>query len=182
MSIEYRWKVYCITEGLDRYEWINETEGTPTRCFVNITTDDVIDPLQTEIVSSRAVYPPGPTGPVGISNLQNTESTGVSTTTNTTYVEKLTMTTDNLSLGTYRIGYSCEVQNNHINGGNVRVELDNTTELGSVYTDKTNSGYYNYSGFKYYTGSGVHTIDIDYQANSGTTSIRRARLEIWKIG
>ncbi len=117
------------------------------------------------------------------SESQNAASDGESTTTSATYQQKLRMTTGTLPAGTYRIGYSCQIKNSGSTQGNWRVQVDDTTTIGSGQSnDSSSPGYESGSGF--WTGSltnATHNIDFDFNSDGGTTSIKEVRLEIWRI-
>jgi len=119
------------------------------------------------------------------------ESESESSTTSNTYQQKLRLTTGTVVAGTYRIGWSFEYTSttDKVDCG-FKVELDDTTILNEVnpppqkkYAD---GSYYDTAGFKHISLTNTsHTIDLDYLANvaaeEGTTYIKRARLEIWRV-
>ena len=118
-------------------------------------------------------------------------SEGESSTTSNTYQQKLRLTTGSVSAGDYRIGWSFEYTSttDKLDCG-FKVEVDDTTVINEIspspqkkYADGV---LYNISGFKDLSLSNAsHTIDLDYIARVGieigTTYIRRARLEIWRV-
>ena len=122
------------------------------------------------------------------------ESESVTTTTSTTFIEKLKMTTTSLEGGTYRIGWSFQWNFNIAsNDFLAQVEIDDSTNImdqqqepkdaaGTFGSTGTNQKY-QLSGFKHIVlGSGVHTVDIDWASNDGTNaSIWNARLELWRV-
>lgn len=118
------------------------------------------------------------------SNFQQASNNVESSTTSSTFQQKLRMTTPSLPSGTYRIGYSIEGRCNSTNTALLlRVQI-NGTSIGEARVESQDANNYDdYSGFYYYTGSGVLDIDFDYCSSSaGTTSFtRRARLEIWRV-
>lgn len=117
-------------------------------------------------------------------NFQQASNDAESSTTSCTFQQKLRMTTPSLPSGTYRIGYSIEGRCNSTNTALLlRVQI-NGTSIGEARVESQDANNYDdYSGFYYYTGSGVLNIDFDYCSSSGgTTSFtRRARLEIWRV-
>lgn len=108
-----------------------------------------------------------------------------STSASTTYVNKVTLTTTSLPLGTYRIGWSAETSNATTNNSvDARVQLNGTTDLGfRIQESQDVRDWYNFHGFVYQSLSGVNTITIDYRAfpSAGNMSIRRARIELWRV-
>jgi hypothetical protein len=123
-------------------------------------------------------------GSVFGSEFQQTSSESESGTTSWSWQQKVSMTTGNLPSGTYRIGFYNETRQSS-SAGQVawRVQLNNTTTIAEAsqepddYTDT-----FSYSGFQYFSLSGVNTIDMDYyRGYTGTAYISRARLEIWRV-
>jgi hypothetical protein len=116
-----------------------------------------------------------------------TSSDGESTTTSTTYQQKLRLTYNAPSNATYRIGWYAELNepetgifSNRLCLG--RVQVDDTTTLAEVQVGATRDIWEVFSGFALVAlTSGNHDIDIDYASNeSGTVGIRRARIEVWR--
>ena len=99
------------------------------------------------------------------------------------------MTTASIPSGTYRIGWSFEwaCSSDKAPASGFMVEIDETTEI--MYVEmapqkKYGDGcFYTSSGFKHTSLSAEsHTIDIYYKRGvEGTTYIRKARLEIWRV-
>lgn len=113
------------------------------------------------------------------SQFQQASSDGVSSTTSGTFQQKLNMTTPSLPSGTYRISWCYEATTSGFFGtGNQRVQINNSTTVSETTSGAT---YVMFSGFTYQSLSGINNIDIDYSTNSGTTSIRRARIELWRV-
>jgi len=109
-----------------------------------------------------------------------------STTTSTSYVNKLRLTTPALPVGKYRIGWFWEYRRSSIaNDWKGRVRLDEATDLSEINVEvKDNSNYFSASGFDEveFASEATHTFDIDYGGETNKTSyIRRARLEIWRV-
>jgi len=131
--------------------------------------------------------PQGPPGPDPFANYQHAESDGESQTNQTTYQQKLRMTTGSLAAGDYRIGYSAELASTNWNASSeLRVEVDDTTTIAEPRTPTSFAAnqYTAYSGFTIVTlTSGVHDIDVDYRSTNGsyTVKVRRARLEIYPV-
>ena len=122
------------------------------------------------------------------SEFQQASDDGQSTTTNTAYLQKLRMTTGSLPSGTYRISWYYEY---HISSTSYdfkgRVQIGDSTTIHEIQQESQDSGTDQWkpcSGFYYHTGSGVLNIDIDYcrsSSSGGTSYIRKARLEIWRV-
>jgi hypothetical protein len=125
------------------------------------------------------------TGGVFGNNFQQASNDAESSTTSSTFQQKLRMTTSSLPSGTYRIGYSVEGRCNSTSVSlALQVQINDTTTIGEALVESQDvANYDDYNGFYYFTGSGVLNIDLDYRSSSaGTTSfVRRARLEIWRV-
>lgn len=161
-----------------------EDDGTPatntphdTLNFgTGLTASDNGDGSVTITASSTSVYG---------TEFQENSSDGVSSTTSTTFQEKVSITTGSLPPGTYRIGWYFEhTADNTITESEVQIELNNTTVLSLTteeFQDAVN--WVGIGGFVYQSLSGVNTIDMDHRTTNGGTGvdIRRARLEIWRV-
>ena len=127
----------------------------------------------------------GPTGPSGLSDYQYAGSDAESTTTSTSYQQKLQLTTANLASGNYRIGYSVEVTNSDkAKRAEVRVQIDDTETIAEAGTASLilENDYVVVAGFVVRAlSAGVHNIDIDFRAVEETAKVRRARLEIHAV-
>lgn len=118
---------------------------------------------------------------------QNTsaESLGVSSTTSTSYIQKLKLTTPSIPAGNYMINWSADLGNSSTKvASKMQVQVDDTTTLAGSQIDFTESnGYAMQAGHAIVAlTAAVHTIDIDYSIlSAGTANIRNARLTIWRI-
>lgn len=115
----------------------------------------------------------------------NDENT--STTTSLSYQQKLRLSVSNLPFGYYRIGYhyewNCSSTSARFQG---RVQLDDNDNISVVNITPSDSSVERFdtiSGFVKKQLSGNHIIDIDFSSSrdTKTVSIRRARLEIWRV-
>jgi hypothetical protein len=135
--------------------------------------------------TSGAQGPTGATGPTGLDDYDHGASDGESTTSSSTFQQKLRLTTASLAAGDYRIGFSCELTNgSKVNQSEYQVQVDDTTTIALARNPNlgNNNDYIAVSGFVVVTlTSGVHNIDIDYRAVGNTAKIRRARLEIYAV-
>jgi len=109
-----------------------------------------------------------------------------SSTTSTSWQEKMSVDIDDLPAGKYRIGWYYEWQYKHGSFEmKVRIQVDNSTTIHEFFQEPENTkSWYTESGFKYVTlTEDDHTIDVDYCGNkSGKTALIRAvRLEFWRI-
>lgn len=103
-----------------------------------------------------------------------------STTTSSSWVNKTTLTTSSLPAGTYRLGYSWEISNAR-NGvlSRLQVVFDGTeVALPSMEAD---NDYLQFGGFVHQACSGVVTCTINHRRSGGTSKLRRARLELWRV-
>jgi len=116
------------------------------------------------------------------------ESLGLSTTTSTTYQQKLRITTGPIEAGNYRIGWSYDWQmtSNNYNF-DARVQVDDTTTIMDHVEepqDASTAQRHYVGGFAYVTlTAATHNVDLDYRSSnaSGTARIQNARLEIWRV-
>lgn len=130
------------------------------------------------------LYPLSQIDSDNFANLQTGSSESESSTTSQVWQQKLKLTTSNLAIGEYRIGWYFEIsQSNIADTVEARVQLNDTTELcGVVKEVKDATDWIPVSGFFHDQSlSGVNDIDIDWRQQKGSTAyIRRARLEIWR--
>lgn len=118
---------------------------------------------------------------------QSAKDDSESTTTSTSYVNKLRLTTPALPIGKYRIGWFWEYRRSSgSNDWEGRVRLDESDVLSELNIEvKDTSNYFPASGFDEveFTSEATHTIDIDYAGETinQTSYMRRARLEIWRV-
>lgn len=133
---------------------------------------------------------PGPQGPAGsgLGEAFQASSDTVQQTTSDSFQQKVRLNATGLTGGTYRIGWYYEW---NYNAGSrdfrARVQLDDATDLMEQVQEPKDTGsdqYHPVGGFKYETlSSGDHIIDLDWCCTNlgDTATIRRARLEIWKV-
>ena len=133
--------------------------------------------------------PAAPTGGGGTfgSEFQQVESDGESSTSGTSWVEKVSLTTGSVPAGTYRIGWSFEMRTDSSSmTGYARIQVDDTDTVGDMAVRiAPTTGWAMLSGFKYITlSASSHDIDLDYTSSPNgnkTSYIRRARLELWRV-
>lgn len=116
------------------------------------------------------------------------EDETLSTTTSTSYVQKLRLTTASLPAGNYRIGYSYQwALLADDRDFMAEVQVDSTTVIHDHHQEPKEKGAgqeFANSGFKVMAlGDGVHTIDIVYATEDSAklASIWGVRLEIWRV-
>lgn len=127
---------------------------------------------------------PGPVSVFGTEH-QEEESDGTSSTTSTSFQNKLTLTTPSVPAGLYRVGFFYEWNGSH-GGYDVRVEVrhESTVLAYNTKAPEDSDAYESVGGYKYVNLSGgVEDFHIKYrtQNSSGTARIRRARLELWRV-
>jgi hypothetical protein len=112
-------------------------------------------------------------------------SDALSSTTSTTYQNKVSITTP-AQAGTYRIGYSMEF-NAQQNNKDVQVRLwDNTNSVeygqNSQQTNN-NANWFSFAGFHYVTiaTDTATTFILQYKAGTATCQVRNAELELWRV-
>jgi hypothetical protein len=119
-------------------------------------------------------------------NFQITASEGTSTSSSSTFATKVSLTTGALT-GTYRIAYSTEVTAaNAVKRYQSR--LYNVTDGAELCYDENSPGTANVwsakTGYAYVTFTGAaKTFSIEFASadNSTPVSIRRSRLELWRV-
>lgn len=120
---------------------------------------------------------------------QSEENGATRSTTSSSFQQAQRLTTPSLPAGTYRIGIVTLHRVSSTSGDVVvRVQVNDSTTLfdgESFRKEAKDSGSdqrENYSGFDYYTGSGVLNIDVDYARGSdGTAYMYYTRIEIWRV-
>lgn len=109
------------------------------------------------------------------------ESDALSTTTSSTFQNKVTFTTTSLPSGTYRLGYTCEISNAS-NGVLTELQVTLGGSTVALPTMEADNDFLLFGGFVHRSLSGVVTANMNYRAaTGGTAQIRRARLELWRV-
>ncbi len=116
---------------------------------------------------------------------QTAADEGESTTTSTSFQDKLSMTTPALT-GTYRVAFYCEISPSTANRlQEARLyNSTNATELCiGITRPSATSVYMPIYGFQLVTFSGAaKTFLVQYRSPQGVTvAIRRARMELWRV-
>ncbi len=114
-------------------------------------------------------------------------SLSISSTTSTTYQNKLVMTTDASAIATtYRVGWSFMMTNsNNSKQSKYRIYVD-TSAAANILDEDTldfdTGGYYNQiAGFRHINlSAGSHTIYVQYAAVTNTARIKNVRMEFWR--
>jgi hypothetical protein len=114
------------------------------------------------------------------------KSDGSSSTNSTSFVTKVSLTTDAVVSGTYKINWYSEMQrNSQANDMRYRIYLDGTTELCNINFELSDqSGWLPLSGYDVVTlTSGSHTIAVQFcgETTGNTSYIRRSRVDISRI-
>lgn len=109
-----------------------------------------------------------------------------SSTTSTSYVNKLTLNLGTIPAGTYRVGWYAEVHDSSISDDVFcRVQVDGSNTLAEPNLEpKDNTNWIPVSGFAYVAlSAAAHSVTIDYRTESAATTayIRRARLEVVRV-
>jgi hypothetical protein len=124
---------------------------------------------------------------------ENGTSESQSSTTSTTFQQKVRLTTTSLSAGNYMLMWYAEGRNVDVADAiEMRIQEDDTSTHGQVrfYSGDAGFGGTNWlDDYQPFSGhivlanfSGSHDFDIDYRSISGgTAEIRRARITIWRI-
>lgn len=175
-----------VTDDATNYVFIDnegsleiQTTGWATTTHIRLARVVAVDGLITQILNERVFLAAEMDKEVNY----NAEE-GESTTTSTSWQQKVSLTTPSLPAGTYMVHWYAEVKhsNSTMNEySEVRCRANDTIELGfcawafPVYDD--------FGGFRVVElGAGVQTLDIDFRMQGdGTAYIRRARLMMWRI-
>jgi len=113
------------------------------------------------------------------------ENLSEQTTNTTTYSTALSLTTNTVPDGIYRIGWSYEWGGNTQRDFEARVQVDGSTVMEVNMEAKDSNSYFGVGGFANQTfgSNGTHTINFDFASeNNGTTvRVRNLRLEFWRV-
>jgi len=135
------------------------------------------------------------TMPVFGTEFQKAESAGVTTTTSTTFLNKITFITSSLPAGTYRIGVSYG-WNHDSNRDDFEARItEDAVQLGEIHKQepKDSSGSFSTTGSsqRYYLNrtfyrtltSGSHTYDLAFRTDTGgvEASMWEAMIELWRV-
>lgn len=133
------------------------------------------------------------TEPVFGTEFASNNSETTSTTTSTSYQQKVRLSVTGISAGTYRIGWYYEWNDasgeewytGAVSSMYARVQVDDTTTLAEKRMGTNSADYWGMDSGHYIGSltSGNHNIDIDYRAENASYSagIRRARIEFWRV-
>lgn len=111
-------------------------------------------------------------------------SEGESSTTSTSWQQKLRLTTPDLPTGDYLVEWYCEIKHSNATQSEfieARIEIGDTTEKG--FSAWAFPAWDDFSGMAFAEGiSGVQTFDLDFRVQGGGTAyIRRARILFRRI-
>jgi pectin methylesterase-like acyl-CoA thioesterase len=127
-----------------------------------------------------------PSGIIFGANFQTAVDETTTSTTSSSYQDKVTMTTPALT-GTYRVSFYCEVATGSSNTRSL-ARLYNVTDATELCLhdsrDSAGSLFQGKLGFQYVTFAGVakvFKIQFASQAGVATISCRRARIELWRV-
>jgi hypothetical protein len=118
------------------------------------------------------------------SEYQSAKDDTESSTTSSSFQQKLRLTTTDLPEGDYIIHFYCETwQSNAADAVEWQVELNDTTVIATAEQEPDDiNDRFSYGGHDILTLSGVNTFDIDWREQRGSTAyIRRARLVLWRV-
>jgi len=170
-----------VTDDATNYVYLNtagtlqvNTTGFPDESHIRLARVITLDGLIRDIIDERVLL-------TGSLDLEITYATsgGQSSTTETTYQQKLRLTTPDLPLGDYLIEWYAEVKHSNATQSEyvqARVEVDDTSEIGIC--EWCFPAWDDFGGMSFAESvSGVHTFDLDFRIQGGGTAyIRRARM------
>lgn len=156
-----------------------QTSGWPTTTHIRLARVVAASGLISQIINERVFL----SAELDREINYNAEE-GQSTTTATTWQQKVQLTTPSLPAGTYMVQWYAEVRHSNSTLNEyveARCRANDTTELGfcawsfPVYDD--------FGGYRVAElGAGSQIFDIDYRVQgAGTAYMRRARIMIWRI-
>lgn len=125
-------------------------------------------------------------GSVGVGGTEFASVDAQASTTSTSPVTRVSLVTSSLAAGTYRIGWYYDWSQASTSADfRGQVDVDSGTLIMQHSQEPQDGGTDQripHGGFAYLAlTSGVHTIDLQYWAESSTSFIRNARLEIWRV-
>lgn len=165
----------------DGSDWVFTTPKQGTTAFVK---GDSSPHYQTAASTPWSWSQTDPGGFFG-SELQWTEDLTTSSTTSSSWQQKLRLTTTDLPLGDYILLYSAVIEGSLSSTFvGVQLEQDDTTVLAEAEVSPGPSSSLVFSGHVVRSSfSGVHTFDIDWRRASGggQAYISGARLTLWRI-
>lgn len=133
--------------------------------------------------------------PVFGTEFQKSESLTVSTTTSTTFQNKITLTTPSIPAGEYRVGFHYSWNHNATDTDFEAQFLEDASPMGEIHKQepKDSGGTFGTTGtsqrhvaskvFYPTLTLGVHTFELDYRTDSAgdESSIWDAVIEIWRV-
>jgi hypothetical protein len=108
----------------------------------------------------------------------------VSSTSSNIYQRKMRLTTGEVPVGVYRIGWFFLYNHSSISYSfQARCQLNESITLIETSVEiKDTSNWVMASGFKYENlTEGIQTIDLEFRTTNGISFIKDARLEFWKV-
>ena len=112
---------------------------------------------------------------------------GQSTNGTTNFVQKVRLTTPNVTSGDYRIGWTFTWGNGSASNSTiVRIQQDDSIDLWQMQAEPKDAGTDQQNpaeGLAQVTlTAGTHTFDMDFTTTmGGTGQIKQARLEFWSV-
>jgi len=168
---------------IDGDQITDDTISSSELLFDNSETDDNI--VGVDSTSKNFKYL---NFPVFGQNFQETSSLTISSTTSSSFQQKLRMTTETLPIGKYRLGWSYSWQYGLVsNDFKARIQF-NDDKVMMEHQEEPKDQYSNQerycTGFLYFSVASEQSIniDLDYCSNSGAQAdIFNAKLEIWRV-
>lgn len=110
-------------------------------------------------------------------------SLGTTTTSSTTYIEKLRMTTVSVPEGVYRVGIAFQIADIAVNKDlNIQVQVDDSVTIHDSRVNLTVNATPIQSDFAQVTlTEGIHNVALNFKANSGTVGLLNVKLEFWRV-
>jgi hypothetical protein len=143
--------------------------------------------VSTEFLNGQGNWAtPAGSSPVFGTEAQIASSEGDSTTTGTTYVSKLLLTTPSIPAGNYHVVWSIEAAASSSNR-DIGIAVYGDGALAAEHSERLVVANYfvSVSGVgNGAMGAGVHTVELFFRragGSSATITVRRARIEFWRI-
>lgn len=175
-----------VTDNATNYVYIGDdgdmevtTSGWPDANHLRLARVVALNGLISQVIDERVVL-----AAEIDREINNGAEENQSSTTSTVWQQKLRLTTEDIPNGTYIVQWYAETKHSDTvltNYIEVRVEVNDTTEIG--INAWPYPAWEEFSGFMVATiTGGVQNIDLDYRVQgSGTATIRRARIILWRI-
>lgn len=193
-------RVYTLPDTTDTGVSLNDTQTITNKTLIDPTntirasqlatiSGDVVltssqPPIIGQVLTALSSTSAAWRSPGSVSSTFEYSSDNTSTSsTSTTYTNKLVHTTSSLTTGDYLVYYCCEVSQSSTNGScQVQFDVNGTVSNDTIFYPQNAAMWQSQSGFYKATLSGVVNLTIRFRrsVSTGTASIRNARIFLQK--